>query len=78
MSETVEFWFRRRYNLPPNDPRVLALTLEEIQTEFWAHHYFENPAKEEALDEDFDLQALSSADDDEWETLIGHDSETRR
>lgn len=31
------------------------MTLEEIETEYWAWHYHENPANEEIEDEEFDL-----------------------
>ncbi|MEX3764462.1 hypothetical protein [Paraburkholderia phenoliruptrix] len=34
-----------------------------MQTDFWAHHYFDNPPKDEAEDDDFDLAAeLADAD----------------
>lgn len=52
--ETISFWFRRKYNLPPNDPRFLDLTLEQIETEYWAWHYFEQPPGEEFDDDEFD------------------------
>ena len=70
MAETILFWFRRRYSLTPNDPRVLDLTMEEIETDFWAHRYFDDPPKDEVVDDDFDLEALRNADPDEWEELV--------
>lgn len=58
MSRTLEFWFRNKYNLAPTDPRFLACTVEQIQTEFWAHHYLANKGKgEEFEDYEFDAQA---------------------
>jgi hypothetical protein len=48
------FWFRRKYNLPPNDPRYLSLTEQEISEEYWAYHYAENGTVEEVEDDDFD------------------------
>ena len=53
----------------------MALTVEEIETEYWAHHYLETPSKEEVEDEDFDLEAELAnlergAEGGEWETLI--------
>lgn len=57
-AQTLEFAFRRRYNLPPTDPRFLNATREEIETDFWAHRYFENPPTEEVVDDDFDQEAI--------------------
>lgn len=35
------------------------MTLEEIETEYWADHYFkEGPGKEEFDDDDFDEEAI--------------------
>ncbi len=70
------FWFRRKYNLPPNDPRYLALTQQDIFEEYWAHHYAENGVVDEVEDEDFDLQAEldriareAGDDPDKWEEV---------
>lgn len=41
-SETPEFRFRRRYNLPPTDPRYLDATLEDILVDLWAHAHTED------------------------------------
>ncbi len=58
MSETTEFWFRKKYNLTPNDPRFLSMTTEDMLAEFWAHHYYDNPkAREIVEDDDFNLEA---------------------
>lgn len=63
-------WFRRRFNLPPNDTRYLALTDEEIETEYWAHRYADNPVTDAAEDDDFDLdEILAQAGDDDWEEV---------
>ncbi len=32
--ESLGLWFRRRYNLPPNDPRFLSLTYEELLVDY--------------------------------------------
>lgn len=38
------------------DPRYLDATVEEMMTDYWAHHYYDNPkALEEVEDEDFNL-----------------------
>ena len=79
----MEFWFRRKYNLTPNDPRFLSLTREEIIADYWAHQYYENPPKDEISDDDFDLQAEldkinreaeraagAASPTDEWEEVI--------
>jgi hypothetical protein len=77
----VEFWFRRKYNLTPNDPRFLDLTTEDLMTEYYAHLYFDDPTKAatEVVDDDFDVDAelaqinaeaeqeLNSGDPDDWE-----------
>lgn len=82
VHDTYGFWFRRKYNLSPRDPRFLDLTPEEVEAEFWAHHYAENAGKasEEFEDEDFDIDAMlaeinasaspQGGDDDEWEEVI--------
>lgn len=72
MAETLLFRFRKRYNLPPNDPRLLALTMEDIEADFWAHHYHDNPAAESAEDDEWDTEAIlaSMENDDEWDEVI--------
>ena len=57
MAKSTAFWFRRKYNLSPNDPRFLDCSLEQMMADFWAHHYTENPHSEkEAIDDDFSLE----------------------
>ena len=48
------------------------MTPEEIETEYWLHHYFDNPPSEGGTDEDFDEEAILAAMEDEgaWEELI--------
>jgi hypothetical protein len=60
MAGTHEFWFRRKYNLPPNDPRFLALTPEDIEAEYWAHRYYDNPTSESYDDPDFDPDEIEA------------------
>lgn len=69
LSTTYLFWYRRRYNLPINDPRVLDLTPADIEEDYWAHYYYENEQKEEFEDSDFDIEELINSEDD-WETVI--------
>lgn len=55
LSETYEFHFRRRYNLPPSDPRFLDATREEIVIDYWAHAVLDNPKlREETVNPDFE------------------------
>lgn len=74
LSKTYSFWYRKKYNLSPLDPVFLSMTPEDIETEYWAHHYYESGDKEEFEDDDFDLdeyvQKIENGEDDDWETLI--------
>lgn len=67
MAKGLEFWFRRRYNLAPTDPRFLDVTIEQIETDFWAHTYFDKPPGDELEDEDFDVDEIMKqmAEDDD-------------
>lgn len=67
MSQSMEFLFRRRYNLAPTDPRFLDATHEDIVTDYWAHHYLANPSEEEIEDEDFDMEAYLREAEEEAE-----------
>lgn len=60
MAQRVSFWFRHRYRLPPTDPRFLDMTLEDMEAEYWAVHYFEtkDDSSEEFEDDDFDEAAI--------------------
>ena len=70
MATSLEFWFRRKYSLPPSDPRFLALTTEDIEAEYWAWYYAENNASEEVEDEDFDLDAeIAAMNENDWEEV---------
>lgn len=63
LSDTFGFWFRRHYKLPPLDDRYLAMTPEDIETEFWAHRFVENPNEQEVVDEEFSLEDEIAAAD---------------
>lgn len=70
MANGLEFWFRRKFNLAPTDPRFLAATIEQIETEFWAHKYFDKPPGEELEDDEFDKDAIMRSmeeNPDDWE-----------
>jgi hypothetical protein len=34
---SLEWWFRRTYNLPPTDPRFLNASLPDIKHDYWLH-----------------------------------------
>lgn len=57
-ADTLEFRFRRRYGLPPTDPRFLDATPEDIVIDFWAHCYLDDPKlRSELTTDDFDAEA---------------------
>jgi hypothetical protein len=60
MVDTYEFRFRRRYNLPPTDPRYLNATHEEVVLDYWAHAFLDNPdmRKEDVTDDYDDMLSL--------------------
>ena len=77
LSRTLVFWFRRKYSLPPGHPLLLRLTPQEIEADYWAHHYYDNPAAESAEDDDWDADELLRSIEDgsldlssEWEDVI--------
>ena len=58
---TIEFEYRRRYNLPETDDRFLDMTIEDMLTDIWAHRFHEDPkALEDAVDEDFDVNNVAA------------------
>lgn len=70
MAGTVAFWFRRKYLLPPTDPRFLDATLDDMLVDFWAWHYAEHPdADKEVVDDGFDMAAELAAADAEADDL---------
>lgn len=73
IAKSIEFWFRRKYNLPPSDPRFLECSIQDMLTDHWAHHFYDNPkAEEEVVDEDFDIQAeidRMAQNPDDWEPV---------
>ena len=67
----MEFWYRKKYNLTVNDPRFLDSTIEDIETDYWAHYYYDRPnVTEEIEDDDFDVDAeIAAMSDDDWEEV---------
>jgi hypothetical protein len=59
---TVEFEYRRRYNLAATDPRFLDNTVEDMLIDIFSHRFADNPSEANAIeDEGFDLQAQLDA-----------------
>jgi hypothetical protein len=47
--------------LPITDPRFLAVTVEEMMTDYFAHIYFDDPkAADEIEDDEFDVDSVAS------------------
>jgi hypothetical protein len=75
MAGTIPLWYRRKFNLPPNDPRYLDLGIGEILTEYWAHYYDDLHSKGKLEDEfenpdfDEDWEKFINDDDAEWEEV---------
>jgi hypothetical protein len=70
--ESYEFAFRRRYNLPPTDPRYLNATRDQIIEDYWLHYYASNGIKDEIEDESFDLEETLARMEqgDDWEDIV--------
>ena len=80
-AQSLQWWYRDRYKLPPNDPRFLSLTDADLLLEYWTAYYAAQAAKGEAIsfegeDDDYNLDAIlaeleqDSEDSDAWETVI--------
>src|SRR4051812_48863669 len=55
LADTAEFKFRRRYNMPPTDPRFLNATLDDILIDLWAHAHHDDPGLRNSVsDPNFD------------------------
>jgi hypothetical protein len=76
----MEFWFRKKFNLAPNDPRFLDLTQEQLFIEYWAWQYDANPnLSEEVEDDEFDLdEVVRSMEErpDDWEAVPSKTAES--
>jgi hypothetical protein len=68
---SIQFAFRRRYNLAPTDPRFLDATTEDILSDHWTHIFHAYGVKvEEVEDDEFVLEAaIKSMDDGDWEEV---------
>jgi hypothetical protein len=73
-SRTIEFLYRRRYNLTVTDSRFLETTYEDIVLDHYAHYYADNPnaALEESVSDSFEEDIAEferEAAESEWETV---------
>jgi len=78
LAKTYRFWFRKKYNLPPNDPRYLSMTDADIIADYWAYYYDENGNEDEfEADGDYDekVENLDDVDFSELEDIINGSSE---
>jgi hypothetical protein len=56
--------------LPPNDPRFLDTSIQEIELDYHTHKAAENPnAIEDETDDDVFAEELSRMDADDWEPV---------
>ena len=66
----MEFWFRRKYNLSPTDPRFLDASYEEILLDYYTWRAFEHPDEIEDEDVDFDVENVVRAmEEGDWEDV---------
>jgi hypothetical protein len=73
LCNSYEFRFRRRYNLPPTDPRFLEATIEDIVIDYWAHAHLDDPKlREQDETDDFEamLQAVEQSLEDDGQQPI--------
>lgn len=53
--DSIEFRWRKKYNIPETDDRFLNMSIEDMLTDLIAHDLYDNPKPgEEFEDEDFD------------------------
>jgi hypothetical protein len=69
------FWFRRKYSLPPNDERFLALEPWECYLDLKMHEYFDmlesgkHPTEEFHSDENVEEMMDLIGNEDAWEEM---------
>lgn len=81
LAQSLEYWFRNKYQLSPQDPRYLQMSVEEIEIEFWAHIYHEKLSRGMKPDEilqsdnataDFDPEQEARREIDRIDELDGN------
>lgn len=56
-ADSLEFLFRRHYNLAPTDPRYLDCSAADIVVDLWAHRFLNDPKlRDESVDADYDAE----------------------
>lgn len=46
------------------------MTVEDMEVDYWAHYFADNPTKDEVEDEEFDLEdILAQMEEDDWEDV---------
>jgi hypothetical protein len=69
-SKSIEFWYRRKYNLAPTDPIFLDATIEQMLDDFYAWRAYENPNLMETDDEAYEEAVRKLlAGEDGWEDV---------
>lgn len=72
-SESLEFWYRRKYGLTARDARFLDVTAEEMLTDWWAHRYYDDPKlKDQVEDDEMTPEMIDrlANDEDAWEDVF--------
>ena len=66
-----------KYHLPPNDPRYLSMTEEDIEAEYWAHYYHEHGDVDEFESDNFDEEAFlaEEIDPNDWVDVINEQAD---
>ena len=66
-AQSLEFWYRDKYKLTPNDPRFTDLSVADIELEFWTSIYFDK-IKNGAKPDDIASTDLATLDFDPEKT----------
>ena len=66
---TLDLWYREKFNLPVTDNRYLDATELDMLTAYWEAYYIANSGKDTFDDDDFD-PATALDDLAEWDEVI--------
>lgn len=74
IAQSLQYWYRSKYNLTSNDPRFLNTTIDEIQLEYWTEYYYQkikngtfdkdNNGDIDLTTDDFDVKSAVQAEID--------------
>lgn len=86
LADTPQFRFRKKYSLPPTDPRFLDATMADIVLDLWAHAHADDPQlRNTTTDPHFDAEladmeaeasvreaqpAIKVVADEDWEDVV--------